>query len=148
MQKLRNQRHELSLRQEFLDRLIFRVDSHYKLDTDLKDFFFNQISEMAEVEASEVQGDPSLWKFLTYLSMALKTQVERSENIVAFIEGYMKFSSISSPTKPEDYVRLRSYTNGKDSYSAKSIAVEAIGEIVEKRMKQISGSITTQAHSQ
>lgn len=136
-QKLAEQRKELVLRQEFLDRLVFRIDTRYKGDADLKAFLVAQVSDMAVVEASDAQGDASLWKFLTYLSIALKDQVERSENLASFIEGYMKFSSIRKPIKPEDYVSMRSYTNGKDSYSAKPVAREAVGDIVEQKLKQL-----------
>jgi hypothetical protein len=143
-QKLSSQRHELMLRQEFLDRLIHRVEGHYKEGGDLRKVLIDQLSDMAVVEASDPQGDSSLWKFMTYLSIAVRDQAERSENLVAFIEGYMKFSSISKPIRPEDYVAVRSYTNGKDFYSAKSIAKEAVGEIVEKRLKELPpGSIST-----
>lgn len=143
IKKVSDERHELVLRQEFLDRLVFRIDSRY-LGGDLQQFLVTQLNDMVVVEASDAQGDTSLWKFMTSLASALHDQVERSENLAYFIEGYMKFSSISKPIRPDEYVKVRSYSNGQDSYSARPVAKENLGEIVERRLRALpAGSIST-----
>lgn len=132
-----DERKEKIMRQEFIDRLIFRVDTHYRDGMDSKSFFLSQLSEIAMSEATDPNGDNTVWKFVTYLTVAMKEQMEKSENPVAFIEGYMTYSSIVNPTRPEEYVRLRSYTNGIESVAARGTPREMVGEVVEARMLRL-----------
>lgn len=136
LKALSDERKELVLRQEFLDRLVFRIDTRF-LGGDLQDFLIRQITDMAVIEASDPQGDSNLWKFLTSLAIALRDQIERSEHLAYFIEGYMKFSTILKPIRPQDYVKVRSYSNGQDYYAAKGVPKELLGEAVERRLRNL-----------
>jgi hypothetical protein len=130
-------RHEFGLRTAFLERLTNRLEAHYTADVDLKIFLVTQIDDLASVEAADPQGDPSLIKFLHYLAIAIKMQSERSEDLASFVEGYILYAGILSPIRPQDYLALRSYSNGKDVYAAKGVSRQAVGEVVEGRLKQL-----------
>lgn len=135
IESLSRARKEHLLRQDFLDRLSFQIDSHYKGD-DLKAFLQMRLMEMARVESTSLNSEDSLWKFMTYLSVAVKELPERGENLLEFVEGYMKYSSILSPIKPGDFLARRHYTNGMSSVSSATAGRGELGEIVEQRLKE------------
>lgn len=131
------ERKELLLRQDFLDRLIFRVDSHFR-GGDLQQFLTVQLKEMTFLEATSADSsNTKLWKFLSYLTTAVTEMPERNEDMASFIEGYMNFSSIQEPKSPKEFMKTREYTNGKTSVAAQSISRDDIGEVVEQRLKQM-----------
>jgi hypothetical protein len=136
IERLSLQRREFVLRQNFIDRLKFHIDQNYR-GGDFKDFLSKTILGMAQTEALDLQGDQGFTKFCNYLSLAVREIPERNENLLAFIEGYMKFSSILNPRPPNQYVEHRSYTNGFDSYSAQTRERDTVGDIVEERLALI-----------
>src|SRR5262249_1176830 len=97
--RLRAERRELSLRQDFLDRLTLHFDSKYD-GREIKAFVAAALRAMTKVEVGS-SSDHSMWKFLNYLSVALQKAPERQDRVLSFVEGYMKQTSIASPTKPE-----------------------------------------------
>ncbi|MCB0407886.1 MAG: hypothetical protein KDD34_06755 [Bdellovibrionales bacterium] len=139
LEKLTLERKEHYLRQNFLDRLKFQIDRKYA-NEDFKSFLSQTVLQMAQTEATSYNGDIGFTKFCNYLSLAIKEIPEPSENILAFIEGYMKFSSIINPTSPTEYLSYRNYTNGFDSYSAHPVSREEVGDVVEKRLVELQNS--------
>ncbi len=143
--RLGDLREEYLLRQNFLDRLIFQVDTHYR-GGDLKAFLKQRTKVLAEIEVKSTDSDRSLWKFLTYLSLALNQTPEKDEDVLEFIEGYMKASGIRNPIPPTEYLAKRNYTNGTEAMMAAKVSKENLGELVEKQLslldqKRPTGSI-------
>lgn len=136
LEKLSLRRREYFLRQNFIDRLKFKIDKDYK-GQEMKAFLSKTVLELAHEEALDSQGDFGLTRFCNYLSLAIKQIPERNENLLGFVEGYMKFSSILNPVSPADYIHHRSYTNGRDTYNAKPVDREDVGELVEERLQQL-----------
>ena len=137
LNKWAEERKELLLRQDFLDRLIFRLDSNYR-GGNLQVFFASQLKEMTFLEAtSSESSNNKLWKFLSYLSTAVQELPERNEDLASFIEGYMNFSTIVEPKSPKEFMKTREYSNGKTSVAAQSVSREDVGEIVEQRLRQL-----------
>ncbi len=131
---LKQARREYSLRQEFLDRLIFQVDTKFR-DGDLRIFFERALVDMAKVDlASRAESD--LWKFLKYAADALRRLPDQKENILAFIEGYMN-RSVSHPIRPEDYLSSRNYTNGVKSETGSPLSREEVGAIADRRLLEM-----------
>jgi hypothetical protein len=136
MEILIGQRRERLLRQEFLDRLVFQIDSKFQ-GGEIREFLHQTFLEMSLTEASSGASDTSLWRFLTYLSLAIKTLPERGENLISFVEGYMEFSTISKPVRPDQFVSLRHYTNGTSSHPAEqAVDKTEVGDAVESRLEQ------------
>lgn len=136
LERLSLQRREHVLRQSFIDRLKFQVHQNYR-GGDLKDFLSKSILSIAHAEALDPSGDLGFAKFCNFLSLAIREIPERNENLLAFTEGYTKFSTILNPVPPTQYVESRSYTNGFDSYNARSIEKEKAGDVVEERLAQL-----------
>ena len=137
LDKMISQRQELLLRQNFLDQLSFRFDSYYK-GKNIKNFLHQQLTQMAEVQAfSPSPSQQNTWKFLSYLAIAIKEYPERNEDILAFAEGYMKFSKISNPLRPDQYFSSRHYSNGTTTETATPIHREDIGNLTENRLNEL-----------
>lgn len=137
VRKLRDQKQEHLLRQEFLDRLIFQLDTKFN-GGDLRAFLEHALVEMAKIDAkSTASTGDGLWKFLKYSADAIHRLPEQKENILAFLEGYMNIS-VSHPVLPEKYLALRNYTNGSQSESGSPLERDQVGAIAEKRLHQLS----------
>jgi len=133
---LRDQKREHMMRQEFLDRLIFQIDTKFG-GGDLRAFLENALTDMAKVDALTASNDTHLWKFMRYAADAVKRIPERRENILAFLEGYMN-RSISNPVTPEDYLSTRNYSNGAQSASGNPIPKEEVGVIADRRLQEMN----------
>lgn len=134
IESLNEQRQERLLRQDFLDRLIFQVDTKYTTG-DLRAFLSARLSEMARADLMSRESNQVMWKQMSYLSQALRDLPERDGNIVGFVEGYLKASPFNKPIKAEDYLKSRQYTNGRESVAATTPTLEQAAELVEKRIK-------------
>ena len=133
VETLKAEKSEHILRQEFLDRLIFQLDTKYT-GGDLRAFLEHALIEMAKVDATSTASNTvGLWKFLKYSADAIHRLPEQKENILAFLEGYMNLS-ISNPVLPEEYLAARNYTNGSKSEQGKPMSRDEVGEIVERRL--------------
>ncbi|MEO0335568.1 MAG: hypothetical protein AAF202_04210 [Pseudomonadota bacterium] len=130
-------RKEHQLRENFLDRLIFTIDRKYKRGP-WQGFLAQQIIEMASIEATSMGSDVGFVKFCGYMSAALKRIPERSENLFAFMEGYIEFSTIMNPRPPSEYLKHRSYTNGRTAEFSKGVPKEEVGDIVEDRLARLA----------
>ena len=132
-----DRRKELSLRRDFVDRLIFQIESKWN-SNDLRGFLTKQLMEMAFTEIAESRSQSAsqlsnMWRFLSYLSIALREIPDPNENLLAFIESYMNFSSILNPKPPFSFLEHRHYTSGPISTQAKSVKLEELGLTLEKR---------------
>jgi hypothetical protein len=135
VQTLKAERQEYSMRQEFLNRLIFQLDTKY-VSGDLRAFLERALVEMAKVDAtSTATAGDGLWKFLKYSADAIHRLPEQKENILAFLEGYMNLS-VSNPILPEQYLATRNYTNGSKSEQGNPMSREEVGAIAAQRLQQ------------
>jgi hypothetical protein len=146
IEDLKKQKREYLMRQEFLDRLIFQIDTHFA-GGDLRKFVGDTLVSMSVVDAtSPAQADTSLAKFLKFAAEAVRHLPEQKENVIAFLEGYMN-QSISHPIRWEDYVSTRNYTNGAKSETGRPIARDEVGAIADQRTQPplVPKSTTTPA---
>lgn len=134
VESLNEQRQERLLRQDFLDRLIFQVDTKYS-SGDLRAFLSERLSDMARADLLSRESNQALWKQMTYLSQALRDLPERDTNAVGFVEGYLKASTFKKPIKADEYLKSRQYTNGRESVAATMPTLEQAAELAEKRLK-------------
>lgn len=132
---LKAAKREHMLRQEFLDRLIFQVDTKFG-GGDLKSFLERALVEMAKVDAIGTQ-EASLWKFLKYASDAMRRLPEQKENVLSFLEGYMN-RSVSNPVRPEEFISSRNYTNGAESEAGSPVDREDVGAFADRRLKELN----------
>lgn len=134
--KLNDERQERLLRQELIDRLLFQVDTRFR-SGDIRQFLSERLADMARTDLLAHESKQTLWKQMSYLSQALRDLPERGDNIVAFVDGYLTRSSFKRPLKPEDYLRSRQYTNGREAVAAAPANQEQIGEQLEKRLNEL-----------
>jgi hypothetical protein len=140
---LQTQREEFLLRRDFMDQLIFQIDSKYGTQGAAL-FLERTLLDMAITELTASSPSKNeLWRFYTYLSIAIREIPEPREDLLAFMAGYMDFSSLRSPKSPLVYLSSRHYTNGAISQSARPVRREDVGSLVENRLKELSlsGSI-------
>ncbi len=136
MQVLKIQQNEHRLRQEFLDRLIFQVDTKFG-GGDMRAFLEQTLISMAKVDAvSSLHAENGLWKFLKYSSDAIRRLPEQKENVLAFLEGYMN-RSVANPITPQEYLATRNYTNGSYSDSGRPLSREEAGSQADLKLQQI-----------
>jgi hypothetical protein len=131
---LKADQREHLMRQEFLDRLIFQIDTKFG-GGDLRVFLERALTEMAKVDAVSATADSGLWKFMRYAADAVRRLPEQKENILPFLEGYMS-RSVSHPIRPEDYLSSRNYTNGAESESGSPLNREDVGAIADRRIRK------------
>lgn len=140
IQLLKAAQHEHSLRQDFLNRLIFQIDSKFH-GGDLRNFLEVALVEMAKVDALSQNGEQGsiqtgMWKFLKYSSDAIHKLPEKGENVLTFLEGYMD-RSIANPVTPDEYMNSRNYTNGSMSEAGNPLSREHVGAIADRRAEDI-----------
>ena len=128
-------RKEHLLREDLIDRMIFVIDRKYR-GGDWREFLSKHILEMASIESTSMNADVGFVKFCGYLSAAVKRVPEKSENVFAFLEGYIQFSTILDPRPPSEFIRHRSYTNGTTALYTKGVSAETVGDIVEDRLQK------------
>jgi hypothetical protein len=135
--RLKTAKREHTLRQEFLDRLIFQVDTKFA-GGDLRLFLERALTEMAKIDATSslAQTDAGLWKFLKFASDAVRRLPEKRENILVFLEGYMN-RSVANPIRPEDYLSTRNYSNGLQSESGKPLERDEVGAVADSRIREL-----------
>lgn len=124
------------MRQEFLDRLIFQIDTKF-IGGDLKAFLERSLVDMAKIDAANTATENGIWRFMKYASDAIRRLPEQKENILSFLEGYMN-RSVSNPVKPEEYISSRNYTNGATSESGSPLARDEAGAFADRRLQEIN----------
>lgn len=144
---LKVQQHEHQLRQTFLDRLIFQVDTKFG-GGDMRAFLQGALIDMAKVDAvTSAQTDAGLWKFLKYSADAIRRLPEQKENILAFLEGYMN-KSVANPIPPQEYLAARNYTNGATSDSGSPLSREDAGTMADRRIQELKPAPSVPAANQ
>lgn len=136
MEQFEQKRREALERSRFIDRLIFAVDTKWTKDP-LKPFMEKTLLDIASAELNQTDSrdSSSLWKFATYLSVAIRELPEPREDLISFIDNYMEFSTVLTPKAPTAFSQARSYTNGVKSESAKVINREDLGDGVENKIR-------------
>lgn len=124
-------------RQEFWDRLIFEIDSHFA-GGDIREFLRHRLVEMAKVEANSPDST-NLMKLFRYTSDIIKGLPERKNDILAVIEGYVRSNNPANPIEPDKFLARQDYSNGTKSEAAKTVSKETIGDIVEERLQRLNG---------
>lgn len=133
---LRDTRREYMARLEFLNRLIFQVDTKFG-GGDLRAFLERSLTDMAKVDAVSSNAETGLWKFMKYTADALRRLPEQKENILSFIEGYMT-RSVTNPIRPEEYLSTRNYTNGAKSEEGSPLGRDEVGAIADRRLQELT----------
>lgn len=134
---LREQKEEATLRYEFLEQLIFQFDSKWT-NQPLAIFLEHQLLDMATTDLTSAQVNRGeVWRFYTNLSVAIREIPEPREDLLAFLDGYMEFSSIKNPKSPLQYLSSRHYTNGAVNQMATSTNRDDISAGIEKRLKDL-----------
>ncbi len=131
---LKKSRLEFIKQNQLIDQTIFQVETKYTGD-DLKTFLQQRYLEMALIESKSLSADTQLSTFYTYLSIALRDLPEPGENPLAFLKGYVKFSSVSHPKNPNEFLAQRNFTNGVQNEKAHPVSLEDVGEIVEQKLQ-------------
>ncbi len=133
------------LRQEFLDRLIFQIDTKFR-GGDMKAFLERALVDMAKIDAVGTNSESSLWKFLRNAADAVRRLPEQKENILSFLEGYMN-RSVSNPVHPEEYISSRNYTNGAASESGRPLDRDQVGAIADERLREMNQTVKARANT-
>jgi hypothetical protein len=136
---LETKRTELTARRDFIDQVIFTVDNKWTAQP-LKTFFESQFLDLAFNDFTDARGDGRMWKFMLYLSIAVREVPEPREDVVNVIESYMDFASVLNPKTPTEFLNSRNYTNGSLSVTAKHVDRAALGEYLETRLKELKAS--------
>lgn len=131
-------RREALERSQFIDRLVFAVDTKWTKDS-LKIFLEKTLLDIASAEMNQTdsKSSNSIWKFATYMSIAIRELSEPREDLISFVDNYMEFSTVLTPKAPTAFSQARSYTNGVSSQAAKVLNKENLGDGVEKKIKAV-----------
>jgi hypothetical protein len=129
--QLQERKREHLLRHEFLNELTNKFASSYK-GGEPRTFMEQQFLEMAATELGvgtfeQPQGD-EYWRFLMYLSIAIREMPEQIENPFKFTESYMNFSTISHPKHPGDFRAQRNYFNSRKAEAGKPATADKVDE--------------------
>jgi hypothetical protein len=129
---------ELQMRYDFIGQLIFQVDSKWSSQP-LATFLEQQLLDMAvtDLNSASAPGKPALWRFYTYLSIAIREIPEKREDLVAFLDGYLEYSSIQQPKSPAQYLNTRQYTNGAVNQTARPVNRDTLEATVDKKLKAL-----------
>ncbi len=143
--EIQSRRDELKLRGDFVTQLIAQIESKWNaqslgqfLEQILFEMALNELTNPSNQEASNDPVRSRIWLFYTYLSVAIREIPDPREDLLAFLSGYMEFSSIQSPKSPLEFLDSRNYTNGAISQTARPIQREQLGTLVDKRLQALS----------
>ncbi|MEQ1877767.1 MAG: hypothetical protein ABL958_14075 [Bdellovibrionia bacterium] len=127
--QLQERKREFLLRHDFLNDLTNKFTSAFG-GGDAREFIEKQTLEMAASEIGvgtfEQPAGDEYWRFLTYLSVAIRELPEQIENPFKFTEAFMNFSTISRPKKPGEFRAQRNYFNSRRVESGKPMTVEKV----------------------
>lgn len=126
VETLTARRTEMVARREVWERLAFAIESKWT----------NQpLGPLLEAEAMEIalrdlsEGlDTRLWKFMTYLSVALREIPDPREDVINVMEGYMSYAGVVDPKTPAEFLADRQYTSGSLSFTANPMSRDTIGD--------------------
>lgn len=134
---LQAQREELLLRRDFMDQIVFHVDTKWSTQP-LATFLEQQLLDMATNELTSASSTKTeFWRFYIYLSVAIREVFEPREDLVEFLAGYIEFSGINKPKSPVAYLDSRNYTAGPMSQAARPGRKDEVGNIIERKMRAL-----------
>lgn len=136
IEKLRADKKELLLRQEFLDRLILQFDTKYD-GQNPKEFLEGALKKMAQVEI-ESTSPTTIWPFLDNLRRLISRLPDQQDRVLALVEGYMKQTSISHPLHPDEFMKNIAYSNGSQTEGAKPMDRAVVGEYTDRKLKELA----------
>lgn len=139
---------ELRARMDFYDRLNLQLEikaDQMKTASQFRTSLIDIIAKLINIESQysddhssiSSSNSSSLFSFLNYLHLALQTIPEPNENLINFIEDYIKFSSITNPQKPDKFSIKRNYTNGKVSSTAHPTEASEVGLALEPQILKL-----------
>lgn len=135
IEKLRSDRQELLLRQDFLDRLILKTDAKYD-GAHPREFLDGALKAMAQVEINS-SSPTTMWPFLDNLRRLILRLPGQQDRTFHLVEGYMKATSIAHPMLPDEFMKKIAYSNGSQTEGAHPMDRTEVGEFAEKRVKQL-----------
>lgn len=130
---LKNAQQEHRMRQQFLDRLIFQIDTKFR-GGDLRNFLEVSLTEMTKSDPT-APSESALTRFLSYVAEAIHALPEKKENILSFVEEYMN-RSVANPVPPKEYLASRNYTDGMHSESGAGLERSEAGAYAERRLSE------------
>jgi hypothetical protein len=136
IEKLRTEKRELMLRQEFLDRLILQFDTKYE-GTAPRDFLEGALKKMAQVEIESTSAT-TIWPFLDNLRRLISKLPDQQDRVLNLVEGYMKQTSMSNPMHPDEFMKNIAYSNGSQTEGAKPMDRALVGEYTDRKLKEIA----------
>ncbi len=116
---------ESQLRQEFFDRVIFQINTHFKSGS-LHDFLAQTFNQMAERQPSSPMYD-----FLMQAAQLLRLRQEKFENPIELTNRFLQAGGILTPMTAEQFLSAQAYTNGERSESVTGMNREELGEFVD-----------------
>jgi len=143
IEKLRTDKKELMLRQDFLDRMILQFDSKYD-GQHPREFLENSLKSMAQVEISS-DRQITIWPFLDNLRRLIARVPDTQDRVLNLVEGYMKQTSIANPMMPDEFLKNVAYSNGSQSEGAAPMPKTEVGAFAEKQLKQVAAAPTGQS---
>ncbi len=137
VRQFRAEMKDLRFKQDFLDRLIFQVDTQWKEQVEFKRFFSHTVQELAKQDATNTDKDGN-WTYISQLGLVLKeTSADRGENPMTLLEDYLRDSTLQKTIKPKDFLSKRHYSNGKISTQSNTPSKETVGDLVDKKIKSL-----------
>jgi len=126
-------RTELLARRDFVDQLVLQVDSKWQGQA-LHKFLEHTILDMSLTDLTNPQGSGDLWRFCTFLSIAIREVPTGRDDVIGILEDYMNFASVLNPKTPAEFLAGRDYTNPTSSVSVKPAAREHLGDNLEEKL--------------
>ena len=136
VEKLRAEKKELMLRQDFLDRLIFQFDTKYD-GSHTREFIEGALKSMTQVEIANANTTTNMWPFLDNLRRLISRIPDQQDRVLNLVEAYMKQTSIASPMNPDEFMKNVAYSNGSQTEGAKPMDRTAVGFYTDKQLKVV-----------
>lgn len=134
---LRAEMKDLRFKQDFLDRLIFQVDTQWKEQVPFKKFFSHTVQQLAKQDATDTDKDGN-WTYISQLGVVLKeTAADRAENPITLLEDYLRDSTLHKTIKPKDFLSKRHYSNGKVSTQSSAPSRDTVGDVVDQKIRSL-----------
>ncbi len=127
-------RNELLARRDFIDQLALQVDSKWQ-GQQLQKFLEHTILDMSVIDLTNPQGSGELWRFCTFLSIAIREIPTGRDDVMGVLEDYMSFASVLNPKTPAEFLSGRDYTNTTSSVSARPSSRESLGDELEEKLR-------------
>lgn len=112
---------ETRLRNDFLNQLIFQVDTGFRGGS-LDEFLTVTLKKMADRQPASPMYD-----FMMQASELFQEHREPGGNAIHLLQRYMKATSVLAPMPVKKFLATQTYVNGERSEYVKGLNVEALG---------------------